>query len=100
MARHMIEVLISSADESPQHARFRGRWLLEPNDQNWSRSQAWSIGWCWAVGEEPDGALVVYRYHVTRLQSPVLKRYASDVHAEADGVPRDILDLAFASAHF
>ena len=89
-----IEVLLSSADERPHPFSFDGRWLLEPADENWSRARAWSMGWCWGVAEAPDGGLVVYRYHVTRLQAPVLKRYPTAAAALGDGVPEDILGRA------
>ncbi len=89
-----IEVLLSAADERAHVAAFEGRWLVVPHDGSWTRSQPWSVAWCWGVAEEPGGGLIVYRYHVTRQLPPVLRRYGSFADAVADGVPADILARA------
>lgn len=93
-AYQRIEVLLSSDDERPRPFTFDGRWLLEPADGNWSHTGDWSMGWCWGIAEAAEGDLVVYRYHLTRLQPPVLKRYRNAAHALRDGVPKDMVERA------
>lgn len=74
---------------------FRGRWLIEPADDNRGTIDA---GACYGIALTVKGKIAVYAYHVNDKWPPVLEVFDSldEAAAEVQGMPDELIASAAA----
>lgn len=90
------EVIVDMRDKEGRdwEEAFRGRWLIEPEDDNrFGRD----VGDCYGIALTAKGKIAVYVYHVNDRWPPVLHVYASLDEAQA-GLDLDPVAIAMAAA--
>lgn len=91
LLRHHVEQLDTADDEITVDMRdkdghewteaFRGRWLIEPDDDNRFGGDA---GACYGIAQTAKGNIAVYAYHVNDKWQPRLLAYPDLDEAQAD----------------
>jgi hypothetical protein len=80
-------------DTEPYATAFEGRWILPPDDDNRTAAEEYEAGGAFGVARTKKGKIAVYTYHINRGQGR-LSVYPTFPAAIADGIPRDIIELA------
>ncbi len=88
------DITVWTGDPAIEEA-FRGRWLVEP-DENASRSRLDGVdaGAYFGVARTKLGRIAVYTAHCNEKWPGRLEDFDDLDHAEAKGVPADILRVA------